>query len=64
MALVSPSRINVSAAEKALRLRQEEERAARLRAACVLNYQHRKATGQIPLGELIIINNRGDEQCS
>jgi len=64
MALVAPSKENVSSIEKAARLRSEQERADRLRAECVLNYQHRKSTGQIPLDELIIINNRSNEQCS
>ena len=64
MALVAPSQDNVSSIEKATRLREEQDRAARSKAACILNYQHRKATGQIPLEELIIINKRGNEQCS
>ena len=64
MALVAPSKENVSELEKAARLRIEEDRAARSKAACILNYQHRKSTGQIPLDGLITINNRSDEQCS
>lgn len=64
MALVAPSKDNVSSIEKASRLRIEEDRAARSKAACIISYQHRKSTGQIPLDELIIINKRGNEQCS
>ena len=64
MALVAPSKENVSLVEKAARLRTEEDRAARSKAACIINYQHRKATGQIPLANLIEINNRSKEQCS
>ncbi len=64
MALVAPSKENVSAVEKAASLRIEEERAQRLGSECVLNYVHRKSIGKIPLDELIVINNRRGEQCS